>query len=311
MAAAAEAAALVLVMLQAACAGAPAGMRAKPVPAAAAVLMTASRADAGAPGVPAAPRGWTTQFSDGFTGRAGAAPNPAIWHYVTGTRETMTWTSSTRNGHLDGAGHLDLTAWRYGGFWTSAKLKTTSPNVGAPPGGYLEVTAGIQQPNPARGLGYWPAFWMIGPGPWPETGEIDIMEDIDARSELSGTVHYCNRSYPGGPCGTQGTGSGLRPCPGCQTGYHTYTMVLDRVHPTGQSITFYLDAKPYYTVHESQIGTSVWRAAFDHRMSIILDLAMGGANPDRICHCSTPTLSTTPGGTMRVNYVAVYTTTVS
>jgi beta-glucanase (GH16 family) len=305
---AAVAAALVLVMLQVVSAGTPTGIRVKPVSVATAVLVTASRAHAWAPGVPAAPRGWTTQFSDGFKGRAGTAPNSTTWQYVTraDSSETATMTNSARNGSLDGAGHLDLTPWRYGGSWTSAKLKTTSPNVGAPPGGDLEVTAGIQQPNPAGGLGYWPAFWMIGPGHWPESGEIDIMEDVDARSELSGTVH-CG-SYPGGPCRTQGTGSGLVPCPGCQTGYHTYTMVLDRTHPADESITFYLDAKPYFTVRERQIGTSVWRAAFDHRMSIILELAMGGGYPDQACECSTPTPSTTPGSTMRVNYVAAYTT---
>jgi len=97
--------------------------------------------------------------------------------------------------------------------------------VGAPAGGKLEVTASIQQPS--GGLGYWPAFWMLGPGQWPENGEIDIMEDVNSLSELAGTVH-CG-TFPGGACNEpNGVGSGLRSCGGCQGGFHTYTMILDR-----------------------------------------------------------------------------------
>jgi hypothetical protein len=59
------------------------------------------------------------------------------------------------------------------------------------------------------------------------------------------------------------------------------------------------------------VGVSTWRAAFDHKMSIILDLAMGGDYPDSECGCTTPTSSTASGGTMRVAYVAAYTTTGS
>src|SRR5258708_3974958 len=97
-----------------------------------------------------------------------------------------------------------------------------------------QVTASIQQPT--GGLGYWPAFWMLGPGQWPENGEIDIMEDVNALSELSGTVH-CGTD-PGGPCNEpNGIGSGLRSCSGCQTGYNTYTMILNRTNTSAESIT--------------------------------------------------------------------------
>jgi hypothetical protein len=180
--------------------------------------------------------------------------------------------------------------------------------VGAPAGGELEVTASIEQPS--DGPGYWPAFWMLGPGQWPENGEIDIMEDVNSLSELSGTVH-CGTD-PGGPCNEpDGIGSGLVACSGCQGGYHTYTMILNRTNPSDESITFYLDGSSYFTVTESQVGTATWQAAFDHDLSIILDLAMGGSYPDGQCNCTAPTSSTVSGGTMSVAYVAAYSTSGS
>ena len=272
------------------------------------VAGTAARADS-AP--PAPGTGWTTVFDDDFAGSAGSAPS-YNWMYDTGpgssfgTGEIETMTNSSSNVHLDGNGHLDITAIDNGGSWTSGRIQTTTPNVGAPAGGELEVTASIQQPN--DGPGYWPAFWMLGPGQWPENGEIDIMEDVNSLSEVSGTVH-CG-TYPGGPCGEpNGIGSGLRACGGCESGYHTYTMVLNRSSTSNESITFYLDGSAYYTVSESQVGAPTWQAAFDHNMSIIFDLAMGGGYPNGVCNCTTPTSATTSGGTMSVAYVAAYEST--
>jgi len=262
--------------------------------------------------VPGAPSGWSTVFSDNFAGSSGSGID-SQWMYDTGqgvfgTGEVETMTNSTSNVHLDGNGHLDITALGGGSSWTSGRVQTTTANVGAPAGGELEVTASIEQPT--GGVGYWPAFWMLGPGQWPENGEIDIMEDVNSLSELSGTVH-CGTD-PGGPCNeTNGIGSGLVGCGGCQSGYHTYTMILNRTNTSAESITFYLDGNAYFTVNESQIGTSTWQAAFDHNMSIILDLAMGGGYPNGVCGCTSPTSGTASGGTMSVAYVAAYSTSGS
>ncbi|MGD0558942.1 MAG: ricin-type beta-trefoil lectin domain protein [Streptosporangiaceae bacterium] len=263
--------------------------------------------------VPSPPSGWSTEFSDDFNGSAGSGAD-SQWIYDTGpgsdfgTGEIETMTSSTSNVYLDGNGDLDITALGSGSSWTSGRIQTSTANVGAPAGGELEVTASIEQPS--GGLGYWPAFWMLGPGEWPENGEVDIMEDVNSLSELSGTVH-CGTD-PDGPCNEpDGIGSGLVGCSGCQSGYNTYTMILNRVDTAAESITFYLNGNAYFTVDESTVGASTWEAAFDHNMSIILDLAMGGSYPDGVCDCTSPTSSTASGGTMSVAYVAAYTTSGS
>jgi hypothetical protein len=265
--------------------------------------------------VPGAPSGWSTIFSDDFNGASGSGID-SQWMYDTGagstfgTGEIETMTSSTSNVHLDGNGDLDITALGSGTSWTSGRVQTTSANVGAPAGGELEVTASIEQPNPSNGLGYWPAFWMLGPGQWPENGEIDILEDVNALSEHSSTIH-CGTD-PGGPCNEpDGIGSGLLSCSGCQTGYNTYTMILNRTNTAAESITFYLNGNETFSVNESQVGTSTWQAAYDHNLSIIFDLAMGGGYPNGVCNCTSPSSSTTSGGTMSVAYVAAYTTTGS
>ena len=266
--------------------------------------------------VPGPPAGWTTVFSDNFAGAAGSPVNSANWKYDTGpgssfgTGEIETMTSSTNNVYLDGNGHLVIKALESGGAWTSGRIQTNTANVGAPAGGELEVTASIEQPNPANGLGYWPAFWMLGPGSWPSTGEIDILEDVNALSEHSGTFH-CGVD-PGGPCNeTTGIGSGLQPCPGCQTGYDTYTIIVNRTNTSAESITWYLNGAQFFQVNESQVPVSTWQAAVDHNFSIIFDLAMGGGYPNGVCGCTTPTGATTSGASMSVAYVAAYETSGS
>jgi hypothetical protein len=287
--------------------------------------------------VPAPPSGWTTAYSDSFSGAAGSGVDSG-WTYDTGTQysgtgctanygtgEVESNTSSTANVSEDGSGHLNITAVKSGSSWTSGRIETTADNFEAPAGGEMEVSASIKQPNPASGEGYWPAFWMLGSGfrasgagtsgtmdcsNWPSTGEIDIMEDVNALSEHSGTLH-CGTD-PGGPCNeTTGLSSGLQACSGCQTGYNTYSVIVNRTNTSAESITYYLNGTAYYTVNEATVGTSAWQAAVDHGFFIILDLAMGGAYPNAICGCTSPSSSTSSGASMSVGYVAVYTTTGS
>ncbi|HEY4461522.1 MAG TPA: ricin-type beta-trefoil lectin domain protein [Streptosporangiaceae bacterium] len=265
----------------------------------------AARADT----VPPAPAGWTTVFGDNFAGAAGSAPASANWFYDIGTGygtgETEHTTNSTSNVYLDGNGHLVLKAINNGGTWTSGRIESTRDDFQAPPGGKLEMTASIEQPNPASGLGYWPAFWALGSpmragGGWPTSGEIDMMEDVNGRNQASQTLHDAANS-PGHP---------LIACPGagstCQTGYHTYSVIIDRTNTAAESMQFLMDGTVESTITEASAGTTAWQEAIDHGFFIIFDLAMGGNYPNGICNCTTPTSATTSGASMSVGYVAVY-----
>lgn len=287
------------------------------------VLLAGATASAGATVNPAGtgqpgPGGWTRIWEDNFNGAPGSGVDPSVWKYNTGqgvfgTGEIETMTTSPQNVHLDGHGNLDITALGHGQSWTSGRIQTQSSGFGAPAGGEMAVSASIRQPDPADGLGYWPAFWMLGPGAWPGTGEIDILEDVNALSQHSGTFHCGNLTSPNpdgtfGPCHEfTGLSSGLRPAPGGQTGFHTYTVVVDRRNPADEQIRWYFDGSEFFQVNESQVGAPTWTAAVDHGYSIIFDLAIGGSYPDNVCQCTAPDDQTTTGGTMTVRYVTVST----
>ncbi len=168
--------------------------------------------------VPAPPAGWTTVFSDDFNGAAGTGVNTANWLYDTGTSypggagnwgtgEVESETTSTTNVYQDGQGHLVIKPVLSNGAWTSGRIETQNTSFEAPAGGEMEMTASVEQPNPGSGLGYWPAFWAMGAAArgvgatnWPSIGELDIMEDVNALSEVSHTSGAArDNEVPGGP----------------------------------------------------------------------------------------------------------------
>jgi len=259
---------------------------------------------------------WTKVWSADFSGPAGAGVDKAQWLYETGhgkfgngSIETMT--SSPQNVHLSGNDELDITAVHQSGLWTSGRLRSVAAFT-PPAGGEMQVVASIQQPDPGNGLGYWPAFWLLGEGIWPEHGEIDILEDVNTLSDHSGAFH-CGNLYQKnsdgtlGPCHEYtGLSSRLQPCSQCQDGFHTYSVIVDLSNPDDGQIRWYLDGNEFFSVQETEVGAATWDEAIDHGFWIILDLAMGGSYPDQTCHCSAPDRATSSGGTMRVRNVAVY-----
>jgi hypothetical protein len=269
--------------------------------------------------VAAPPAGFTLTWSDDFNGAAGSGLDTGTWKYDTGpgssfgTGEIETMTNSTSNVFQDGSGHLVLRALHSGtsatSGWTSGRVETQAATFGAPAGGVVRMESMIQQPNlnTTTGAGYWPAFWMLGAArrsgvSWPTSGEIDILEDINARSSVFGTLH-CGTN-PGGPCNeSTGIGSGERACGGCQTAYHDYAVEIDR-STSPEQIRWYLDGNNYFTVHANQVDATTWSNAVDHPFFIIYDLAMGGGFP--AAFGGGPTASTVSGGQLNIDWVAVY-----
>ncbi|MGH8879166.1 MAG: glycoside hydrolase family 16 protein, partial [Stackebrandtia sp.] len=148
-------------------------------------------------------------WSDDFDGAAGTAPDASKWtHEVNGdgggNGELQYYTDSTDNAALDGQGNLVITARKenpadyqchYGRCeYTSARLVTSQTFKQK----YGHFEARIKVP---RGTGIWPAFWMLGSNigstPWPDCGEIDIMENIGSEpSTVHGSLH--GPGYSGG-----------------------------------------------------------------------------------------------------------------
>jgi beta-glucanase (GH16 family) len=275
--------------------------------------------------VPPAPSGMSLVFSDDFTGAANTGLNRADWLYDIGhgypggavnwgTGEIETATDSTANVYQDGQGHLVIKPIRDGaGNWTSGRVETQRTDFAAPAGGKVRIEGVLQQPNVsgAAASGYWPAFWTLGAAArpvgatnWPGVGEWDIMEDVNGRSSVFGTLH-CGIEA-GGPCNEKsGLGSGEHACGGCQTGYHKYAVEYDRsVSP--EVMRWYLDGVQYHSVSASQVDATTWNNATHHGMFIILNVAMGGEFPSAL---GGPVTGATQSGVpMLVDYVAVYQT---
>ncbi|MFG3024151.1 ricin-type beta-trefoil lectin domain protein [Streptomyces sp. NPDC048254] len=231
----------------------------------------ADAADAGAAAV---------TFSDTFDGAAGSAVNSSKWTLETGdnvnNHEREYYTSGTNNAALDGQGHLVITAkkenpanyqcWYGTCQYTSARMNTSGKFSAQ----YGHVEARMKIP---RGQGMWPAFWMLGTDigsvGWPNSGEIDVMENVGFEpSTVHGTIHGPGYS------GSAGIGAGYT-LPNGQAfadAFHTFA-----VDWAPNSITWSVDGIAYQTRTPADVGGNTW--AFNKPFFLILNLAVGGYWP--------------------------------
>ncbi|MFI9328603.1 acyltransferase family protein [Kitasatospora sp. NPDC052868] len=288
-----------------------------------AVAPAGSPAGAAAGGVPAGPDGWTPVLRDDFDGPGGSRPSAAHWQYDLGTcypgcpaaqwgtGEVETMTDSTANVRLDGKGALEIVPTLENGRWSSGRIESRRSDLAPPPGGVMRIEASIALPDvtgPAA-AGYWPAFWTLGSGlrdgytGWPAIGELDVMENVNGRDSVFGTMH-CG-TLDGGPCQEpKGLGSGERACQDCRTGFHSYAVEVD-LTAGAEQVRWYLDGREYHRVTAAQMDAATWDRAVHHGLFLILNVAVGGNLPAALGGVPGP--ATEPGHPMRVDYVAVST----
>jgi beta-glucanase (GH16 family) len=241
-------------------------------------------------------------WSDEFDGAAGTLPSPGTWNFDTGgngwgNKELQYYTPpEAGNARLDGNGHLRITARkrRYSGpggvsrNYTSARLQTINN---------FEFTYGLMEARirVPKGAGLLPTFWALGrnaydgPGSWPGSGEIDVME-VNGRDPrvLHGTIHGPWPWLRGGLGGQLRAGRPL------SRGYHVYA-----VEWGPRRITFLLDGRPYRTLTPRNLRRgSAW--PFQHPFFLLLNLSVGGRFAGR------PTITTPFPATMSVDWVRVW-----
>jgi hypothetical protein len=225
---------------------------------------------------------WSDEFDvDG-------APNPANWTYDIGTGSNG-WGNGELQSYTDNAenvivedGILKITAIADGnGGYTSARIKTE---------GLQEFTYGkieCRAKLPAA-QGTWPAIWMLGANfsqvGWPETGEIDIMEQkgqLAQKTKISGTLHYPEVSPGAGNTAEVDVSN-------TSTEFHNYA-----VEWTEESIRFLVDDEPYHSVQNST------DLPFNADFFMILNVAMGGSLGGTVDPAFTQ-------DTMEIDYIRVY-----
>ncbi|MFA6246462.1 MAG: glycoside hydrolase family 16 protein [Mucilaginibacter sp.] len=121
------------------------------------------------------------------------------------------------------------------------------------------------------GDGFWPAFWALGKGNWPASGEIDIMETVGNTSWTSNALHgpgyfgntplVYRANFPKGTDASQ---------------WHVYS-----VDWTRNRLIFKVDGKVTYTVTRAMTG-KYGKWAFDTPKFLILNFALGGGFPHSV-----------------------------
>ena len=119
-----------------------------------------------------------------------------------------------------------------------------------------------------KGKGTWPAFWMmpVNYTGWPDSGEIDIMEEVGYHPNyVSSSLHANAHVHTNN---TQVTKEMY--CAGAEGEYHVYA-----IEWTAEKITTFVDGKVLLTYANRGLGHDDW--PYDAPFYVILNLAWGGS----------------------------------
>jgi beta-glucanase (GH16 family) len=122
-----------------------------------------------------------------------------------------------------------------------------------------------------EGSGLWPAWWILGKGRWPESGEIDILEYVGEKDWASAAVHG-----PGYSGETPFVDRLYFPKNNDVTNWHIYT-----VEWTPETMVFKYDDITMFRVTKPMVE-HFGKWTFDNEKFMILNFALGGAYPVKI-----------------------------
>lgn len=175
--------------------------------------------------------------------------------------------------------------------YTSARLNTANKQAWK----YGKIVARIKLPE---GKGIWPAFWMLGVNinenggdtPWPQCGEIDILELYGSKDNglIEANIHYADASNKHAMMGAvpfrleQGRFS---------DDFHVFELEWDAA-----SITWFIDGKQFASV----LIDSSELTEFHHDFFMLFNIAVGGT------HAGRPDDSTRFPQYMYIDWVKVY-----
>lgn len=175
--------------------------------------------------------------------------------------------------------------------YTSARLHTANKQTWK----YGKIAARIKLP---QGKGIWPAFWMLGANidenggdtPWPQCGEIDILELYGTKDDglIESNVHYADSSDSHAMLGA--TSFKLDNGKFADE-FHVFELEWDE-----NQLTWFVDGEQFAEMDISSDDLN----AFHKEFFILLNLAVGGT------HAGRPNETTNFPQHMYVDWVRVF-----
>jgi beta-glucanase (GH16 family) len=248
-------------------------------------------------------------WSDEFNTPNGAKPDANKWRPEIGTGQNaeLQYYTNNNNTFTDGNGNLVLEARRevtpgsacpvdpISGSGTCQYTSSRLITHGKATWTYGRIEANIKVSG-TKGL--WPAFWMLGANildngtPWPNSGEIDIMEHLGREPNTAyQTIH--GPSYFGG--GGIGAPLALPGGADYMSAFHKFTLDWD-----SKGIRMSIDDQQVIAIDKATVEATRGPWVFDHPFFIILNNAVGGDWP------GPPDAGTVFPQRMLVDYVRVY-----